>query len=91
MDILITIGVGVVAGAVIGLLARLIVPGREALSMGSTLLIGIFAAIAGGFVADGFGLGHEDGFDWVTALIQLGVGVVIVAVFHIPMSRRSTG
>lgn len=89
MDVLITIGVGVAVGAAIGLLARLIVPGREALSLGSTLLIGIFGAVAGGFIADVLGWGHDDGVDWKTALIQVGVAVVIVAVFHIPSSRPS--
>lgn len=89
MDILITIGVGIVVGAAIGFLARLLVPGREALSLGSTLVIGIFAAIAGGFIADGFGRGHEGSIDWVTAVIQVGVAVVIVAVFHIPFGRST--
>ncbi len=89
MDILITIGVGIVVGAAIGFAARLIVPGREALSLGSTLVIGIFAAIAGGFVADVFGRGHDGSIDWITALIQLGVAVVIVAVFHVPIGRSA--
>lgn len=88
MDILVTLLVGLVVGVGIGFLARLIVPGREALSVGSTVLIGVFAAIAGAFLADGLGLGYEEGFDVPTLLIQVGVAIAIVAIFHIPAARR---
>lgn len=87
MDILILIGIGLALGVAVGFLARLIVPGREALSTGGTIVIGVFAAIAGGFVAEMFGWGYDGGWDWPTFFVQLAVGVVVVGVFHIPTSK----
>jgi uncharacterized membrane protein YeaQ/YmgE (transglycosylase-associated protein family) len=88
VDVLLIIGIGIVIGVAVGFAARLLVPGREALSTQGTIVIGIFAAIAGGFVADVIGWGHDDAFDWRTLVVQLAVAVVIVALFHIPTSRR---
>lgn len=88
MDILLLIVIGLALGVAVGFLARLIVPGREALSTGGTIVIGVFAAIAGGFVAEVLGWGYDDGFDWRTFLTQLGVAVVVVGVFHIPTKRE---
>jgi uncharacterized membrane protein YeaQ/YmgE (transglycosylase-associated protein family) len=84
-----TLLVGLAAGVAIAFLARLIVPGREALTIGWTILIGVFAAVAGGFAADVLGWGYETGFDWRTLLVQLGVAVVVVTVFNIPATRRT--
>ena len=53
----------------------------------SPFAAGVFAAIAGGFVAEVFGWGYDDGFDWRIFVTQLAVAVVVVGVFHIPTSK----
>ena len=88
MDILLLIAIGLALGVAVGFLARLIVPGREALSTGGTIVIGVFAAIAGGFVAAVFGWGYDEGFDWRIFVTQLAVAVVVVGVFHIPTTKK---
>jgi uncharacterized membrane protein YeaQ/YmgE (transglycosylase-associated protein family) len=51
MDITIgSILVYIIAGAIIGALARLIVPGRQSMSILATVIIGIVAAIIGGIL-----------------------------------------
>jgi uncharacterized membrane protein YeaQ/YmgE (transglycosylase-associated protein family) len=47
----------IVVGLVIGVLARLIKPGRQRMSMLATLLLGIVGAIIGGFIASLLGVG----------------------------------
>ncbi len=47
----------IVVGAVIGALARLIVPGRNPIGILLTILVGIAGAILGGVVADALGAG----------------------------------
>ena len=40
----------IVAGLIVGALARLIVPGRQSMGIGMTILLGIVGALVGGFI-----------------------------------------
>ena len=47
----------ILIGLVIGVLARLILPGRQRIGMGLTLLLGVGGALIGGIVASAIGTG----------------------------------
>ena len=47
----------IIIGLVIGVLARLVLPGRQRIGMGLTLLLGIGGALIGGIVASAIGTG----------------------------------
>ena len=47
----------IVIGLIIGALARLILPGKQSISIVATLLLGVLGAIIGGFIASLFGAG----------------------------------
>ncbi|MEV4006500.1 hypothetical protein, partial [Actinomadura sp. NPDC049753] len=57
IEMLTTILWFIVVGAVIGALARLVVPGRNPIGILLTVLVGIAGAILGGVVADALGAG----------------------------------
>jgi uncharacterized membrane protein YeaQ/YmgE (transglycosylase-associated protein family) len=42
----------VIVGLIAGFLARAIVPGRDAMSIGATIVLGIIGSFIGGFLAD---------------------------------------
>ncbi len=69
----------IIGGAIIGILARLVLPGRQNISMLVTVLVGIIAAFVGTLIARGFGVGETNGFDWIRHGIQLGLAVIAVA------------
>jgi len=72
----------IIGGAIIGLLARLILPGRQNISVLATVVVGIVAALIGGLVATWLGVGETKGFDWIRHAIQLVfaiIGVYITA------------
>lgn len=89
-DVLSTIVWGLVAGIVIGPLARLVMPGKQNISLGITILIGAVGAIAGGFIADAIGVGETSGIDWTKLAIQVGIAVVAVLLYG-GMAGRKTG
>jgi len=64
----------IVSGLVIGALARLAVPGRQAIGILVTLLVGVAGAFVGGAIAGVF----SENF-WVTLLVQVIVAAVLVA------------
>jgi uncharacterized membrane protein YeaQ/YmgE (transglycosylase-associated protein family) len=68
----------IVIGAIIGGLARLIIPGDQGISWWLTIIVGIIAALVGTVVARAFGWDHTAGVDWLELLTQLGFAVVFV-------------
>jgi len=72
----------IVVGAIIGVLGRLVVPGRQNISIWVTIAIGIVAALIGGVIAQALGVGDTNGIDWIKLIIQVAlaaVGVALVA------------
>jgi uncharacterized membrane protein YeaQ/YmgE (transglycosylase-associated protein family) len=65
----------VVAGLVIGLLARAILPGKQKMSMIATLVLGVASAIVGGFIWDAIFSGNQ-GVAWIGSII-----VAVIALF----------
>ncbi len=72
----------IVVGAIIGALGRLVVPGKQNISIWVTIAIGIVAALIGTFIANALGVGNTNGIDWIKLVIQVAlaaVGVALVA------------
>ena len=86
MGILTWIIVGLVAGA----LAKLILPGDDPGGIIVTMLIGIAGAIVGGFIASAIGLGGVTGFNIGTLLIAVAGAILLLLIYRMVVSRRST-
>ncbi|SDI51276.1 GlsB/YeaQ/YmgE family stress response membrane protein [Nonomuraea jiangxiensis] len=65
----------IIIGAIIGALARLLVPGRQHMSIGLTLVVGIVAALIGTLIAQAAGLADTRGIDWIEHLLQLVLAI----------------
>jgi uncharacterized membrane protein YeaQ/YmgE (transglycosylase-associated protein family) len=71
-----------IIGLIIGALGRLIVPGRQAMPIWLTILVGIVAALVGTLLARALGVADTRGIDWIELVFQVvlaAVGVSIVA------------
>lgn len=88
MDWLGTIIASLLAGIIIGPLARLVLPGRQNISMGMTIVIGAVGAFLGGLVAYWVGVSETSGIDWTQYAIQVGVAAVLVIAYG-AMAGRS--
>jgi uncharacterized membrane protein YeaQ/YmgE (transglycosylase-associated protein family) len=78
----------IVVGAVIGILGRLIVPGKQSIPIWLTVLIGIVAALIGSAIVGP--LRDTDGIDWIEIIVQVGLAAVGVLLATSMRSRRST-
>jgi uncharacterized membrane protein YeaQ/YmgE (transglycosylase-associated protein family) len=81
----------IIVGLIIGALGRLVLPGRQAIPIWLTILIGIVAALIGTFIAVALDVGDTAGIDWIELIIQVAlaaVGVALVAGRYAPGRRR---
>lgn len=69
------------AGIIIGPLARLVLPGKQNISLGMTILVGAVGALIGGLVAQWIGVGETSGIDWIKHAIQVAVAAVAIVVY----------
>jgi len=67
----------IIIGAVIGILGRLVVPGRQNIPIWLTILVGIGAALLGSLIVGN--LRDTNGVDWIELLVQVGLAAVGVA------------
>jgi uncharacterized membrane protein YeaQ/YmgE (transglycosylase-associated protein family) len=78
----------IVIGIVIGVLGRLVVPGRQHIGILLTILVGIVAALIGSALAAALGVADTNGVDWIEWLIQIALAALGIAALHRGMARR---
>lgn len=70
----------ILIGAVIGLIARLIIPGSGGMGLVVTIVVGILGAIIGGWLA-GAVFEETKGVDWIASILVAAVLVWVVTRF----------
>ncbi|BBZ61030.1 GlsB/YeaQ/YmgE family stress response membrane protein [Mycolicibacterium monacense] len=82
----------ILIGIVVGVLARLLLPGKQSIGMIVTILVGIVSALIGTAVARAIGLPTAtSGVDWLELLVQVVVAMIGVALVATLMGRRRGG
>lgn len=69
-----------VFGLFVGAIARLIVPGRQQMSIWITLLLGVIGSVIGGLVASFLGTGDIWELNILGSLVAIGSAVLLVGV-----------
>jgi uncharacterized membrane protein YeaQ/YmgE (transglycosylase-associated protein family) len=78
-----------VAGLVIGAIARLLMPGRQDLSIVATIILGAVAAIIGGLLWEAIFPGN-DGIAWIGSILVAVLLLWLYAAFFSSRGRRTT-
>jgi uncharacterized membrane protein YeaQ/YmgE (transglycosylase-associated protein family) len=82
----------ILIGTVVGVLGRLLVPGRQPIGMLVTILVGIVSAFIGTAIARALGIPTvTNGIDWLELFVQVIVAALGVALVSALMGRRRTG
>ena len=80
----------IIAGAIIGALARLVMPGRQGISALVTVILGILGVLIGYYLAAALGVEATSGIDWLRWIISIIVAVVLIAIYVAVTGRRRT-
>lgn len=67
-------------GIVLGILARLIIPGRQPIGVLATIVSGWFGSIFGSLI--GYAAWGKHGHGFARLLIEIGVAAIAVSLFH---------
>lgn len=70
----------IVFGLVVGTLARLLVPGRQHLSLLTTLLLGLIGSVIGGVVANALGTGEVFELNIIGSIVAIVAAVALIVV-----------
>jgi uncharacterized membrane protein YeaQ/YmgE (transglycosylase-associated protein family) len=73
----------IVFGLIAGILAKLIMPGKDPGGMIVTILIGIAGAMVGGFISTFLGYGDISGFDLRSMGLAIGGALILLFGYRI--------
>ncbi len=80
----------IVVGAVIGLVARLVMPGKQDIGMIMTVVLGALGGLIGSWAASYFGYHNANGgIAWIPFFIGVGVAVILIAIWEAVRGRRT--
>lgn len=77
----------IIFGLVAGLIAKLLMPGRDPGGFIITILLGIAGAVVGGFIATQFGYGGVDGFNLGSFVVAV-LGAIILLIGYRMLRRQ---
>lgn len=80
----------IVFGLVVGVVARLLVPGRQTLGFLGTLAVGIAGSVIGGVVANALGTGDLFELNIIGALVAFVSGALLIALVEGVGGRKKT-
>ncbi len=70
----------IVFGLVVGVLARLLVPGRQQMSLVMTVLLGVIGSVVGGIVANALGTGDVFELNFLGSIVAIAASVVLIVI-----------
>ena len=73
----------IVMGLIVGILAKLIMPGKDPGGMIITILMGIAGAFLGGYIGSFLGIGTFTGFNLVSILLAIGGAILLLILYRL--------
>ena len=77
----------IIVGAIVGALARLVLPGKQNITMLVTIVLGILGALIGYFIYHSLGGGDTEGIDWIALIIGIVVAAVLIVIYGTSPAR----
>ena len=78
----------IIAGAIIGALARLVLPGRQSINILVTIILGILGVLIGYYLAAALGVEATSGIDWLRWIISIILAAVLIVIYGSITGRK---
>lgn len=77
----------IIFGLIAGALAKMIMPGNQAMGWLMTIILGIVGAFVGGFIGTQLGWGDVNSFDIKSMLLAVGGALIVLWIYGIATKR----
>lgn len=81
----------IIVGAIIGALARLVLPGKQSISVVVTVILGILGSLIGSWIV--YQLGYHNGnggFKWIPFIVGIIVAAILIVIYGSVTGKRET-
>lgn len=78
----------IIFGAIIGGLARLVLPGKQSISTVVTIILGVLGALVGYWLAEAIGVCATRGIDWIRWVISIAVAAALVVGYGMVIGKK---
>ncbi len=78
----------IIFGAIVGVLARLVLPGKQNIGTVMTVVLGIVGALIGYYIAGKLGVATTSGIDWVRDIISVIAAAVLVVGYGMVTGKK---
>ena len=78
----------IIAGLIIGLVARALLRGRQDIPIWLTIVLGIVGGLIGDGIASALGVRETNGIDWIRHILQIAAAMVLIGVVAPFWARR---
>lgn len=80
----------ILVGLGVGILARLVLPGKQNIGILVTILLGVLGSIAGRWIWTGpLGGGDTEGIDWISLGLSVAVAAILIVIWTSIFSKKS--
>ncbi len=73
----------IILGLVVGVIAKLIMPGKDPGGFIITIILGVAGAFVGGFIGQFIGFGPVTGFNVKSLLLAVGGAVILLIIYRV--------
>lgn len=81
----------IIAGIVIGFIARAIKPGPQKIGFLWTAILGAIGALLGWIVTSAFGTAVTNGGDWIRWIVSIVFALIAISVYLRVTNKKATG
>jgi len=78
----------IIFGAIVGVLARLVLPGKQNINLIMTVVLGIAGALIGYYLAGALGVAATSGIDWIRGIISVIVAAALVVGYGMVTGKK---
>lgn len=79
----------IVFGLIAGVIAKLLMPGKDPGGFIITILLGIAGAVVGGLIASAFGFGGVTGFNFGSFIVAVLGAIILLVAYRMIRGRRA--
>jgi uncharacterized membrane protein YeaQ/YmgE (transglycosylase-associated protein family) len=73
----------IILGLVVGVIAKLLMPGKDPGGIIITILLGVAGAVGGGYISSAIGFGRVTGFDLRSLIIAVCGSLVLLIIYRV--------